>query len=363
MRGLAIVMVLVYHIIRLNPANVTGPIFETILQVSEMGWAGVDVFFVLSGFLITTILLRTKKQPGYFQKFYARRILRIFPLYYATITLILIFIPLISPDQVDSTRSVWAWYYFYLQNWGNALNLIPTIFAIGATWSLAIEEQFYMVWPAIVRYLDSKKLGFLSLFIIALALGIRLVISWRFRKLLDFNKFFYFATITRLDSLILGALIAILFESEWWRKVLKLVAAPVFLVCLGTVGYFFWLKPHSPLVDHYPMYTYGYTFIALGSAALIVMLTTYSGKNPIRWVFRSPVLAFFGKYSYAIYLFHMIPLLILQRLFEESALDGVGYWMIFNITSLFIPIGMALVSWNLLEKRMLDLKRYFEYAR
>jgi peptidoglycan/LPS O-acetylase OafA/YrhL len=361
MRGLAILMVLFYHIVRLNPAEVTHPIFEKIMQFAEMGWAGVDVFFVLSGFLITSILLRTKKEPGYFKKFYARRILRIFPLYYSSITLIFLFVPLISPEQTQATRAIWPWYYLYLQNWGNALNLIPTIFSIGITWSLAIEEQFYMFWPSAVRFLNSKKLGFLSVGLIAFSLILRLVIVERFRKLLDYNKFFYFATITRLDSLILGALLAILFESEWWRKVLKPIAAPVFLAGMGTVAYFAWLKPNSPLVDNYPMYTYGYTIIAITSAALIIMLTTYSKKNPLRSAFRSSVLAFFGKYSYAIYLFHMIPILIFQRLFENNAWDGVGYWALFNVITLLIPVIMALASWNLLEKRMLDLKKHFEY--
>ena len=130
-RGLAILMVLFYHIARLNPATVDLPIFKTILRVAEMGWAGVDVFFVLSGFLITSILLRTKSGTGYFKKFYARRILRIFPLYYTTITIIFLFIPLFNPEQAESTRAMWPWYYLYIQNWGNAFNLIPTSFYIG----------------------------------------------------------------------------------------------------------------------------------------------------------------------------------------------------------------------------------------
>ncbi len=361
MRGLAILMVLFYHIIRLNPAEVQHPIFASILRIAEMGWAGVDVFFVLSGFLITSILLRTKKQPGYFKNFYARRILRIFPLYYLTITLIFIAMPLISPAQTASTRAMWPWYYLYIQNWGNALNLIPTAFAISITWSLAIEEQFYIFWPSIVYYLDSKKLGFLSAGLVLFSLFLRLGIVTKFRKLLDYNKFFYFATITRLDSLILGALLALAFESEWWTKLLKRIAVPVFVVGCGLTAYFASRRPDSPLVDNYLMFTYGYTVIALTSAALIVMLTTFAETNPLRGVFRSGVLRFFGKYSYAIYLFHMLPLLIFQRMFTDYGWDGLAAWLLFNALSLGVAVVMALLSWNLLEKRTLELKKYFEY--
>lgn len=360
-RGLAILMVLVYHTVGLNPVKISLPVFERISQIAEMGWAGVDVFFVLSGFLITSILLKTKKQPGYFKKFYARRILRIFPLYYSTLTLILIFIPFISPDQADRARAIWPWYYLYLQNWGNALNLIPTIFAINVTWSLAIEEQFYLFWPSVVKILDSKKLAFVSVILIALSLVLRLVIIKRYAKLLDYNKFFYYATITRLDSLILGALVAILFESGRWKEYLKFFALPGFLLGLGGTIYFASLQPDSPLVDNRPMFTYGYTLIAVSSAALITMLVTYQEANPLRQVFRLPFLSFFGQYSYAIYLFHMIPLLVFQRVFQQNAVSGWLGWLLFNCFTAFLSVGMALLSWNLLEKRVLSFRKYFGY--
>ncbi|NCP86560.1 MAG: hypothetical protein CO094_02820 [Anaerolineae bacterium CG_4_9_14_3_um_filter_57_17] len=360
MRGLAILLVLVYHILRLNPVPMQGAVFSGLLRFAEMGWAGVDVFFVLSGFLITSILLRTKSQPGYFQKFYARRILRIFPLYYTTITLIFIAMPLISPAQTDMARAGWLWYYLYVQNWGNAFSVIPTIFAISITWSLAIEEQFYLFWPSVVYWLNTKKLAWAAGLLAFFSLGLRLLIVNRFRKLLDYNKFFYFATITRLDSLLLGALIALAFESETLKKWLKFVAAPVFIVSFGLIVIFASRKPDSPLVDNYLMYTYGYSVIAIASAALIVMLTTYAESNPLRAFFRSSALRFLGKYSYAIYLFHILPLLIFQRLFAES--QGFAAWLIFNALTPLVTVLLALLSWNLLETRMLALKKYFEYA-
>jgi peptidoglycan/LPS O-acetylase OafA/YrhL len=363
-RGLAIIMVLFYHLVRLNPAAVDLPIFKSILRVAEMGWAGVDVFFVLSGFLITSILLRTKTETGYFKKFYARRILRIFPLYYTTITAIFLFIPLLSPEQAQSTRAMWPWYYLYAQNWGNAFNLIPTSFYIGITWSLAIEEQFYLMWPTIVYRLNSKKLVFLGSSLVFLSLGLRVLIGSVkvLRKLFDYNKIFYFSTITRFDSLILGALLAVAFQSDTWKKRLKPIAPFVFLAGLGMIAYIARQKPNSPLVDNYLMYTYGYFIIALTTAALIVMLTTITDGNPLRIIFRNEILLFFGKYSYAIYLLHMLPVLTLIRIFDANGWkSGLLPWIAFILLSLSIAIILALLSWNLLEKPLLALKKHFEY--
>jgi peptidoglycan/LPS O-acetylase OafA/YrhL len=363
-RGLAIIMVLVYHMVRLNPVTVDLPIFKYIARVAEMGWAGVDIFFVLSGFLITSILLRTKTEPGYFKNFYARRILRIFPLYYTTITAIFLFIPLLSPEQAQSTRAMWPWYYLYVQNWGNAFNLISTSFYVGITWSLAIEEQFYLVWPTIVHKLDSKKLAWVGSGLVLLSLGLRVLIVSvkRLRKMFDYNKVFYFSTITRLDSLILGALLAIAFQSTWWKNMLKRIAPFLFVSGCGAIIYIVAQKPASPLVDNYLMYTYGYSLLALTTAALIVLLATIAERNPLRVVFRSGVLRFFGKYSYATYLLHMLPVLFFIQLFNAQGwTGGILLWMVFIALSLGVTILLALLSWHLLEKRVLELKKYFEY--
>lgn len=360
MRGLAILLVLLYHILQRNPVPMSGSLFQSLKRFTEMGWAGVDMFFVLSGFLITSILLRTKKQPGYFKKFYARRILRIFPLYYSAIALIFLAMPLLSPEQSTAARAIWPWYFLYLQNWGNALNLIPTLFSIGITWSLAIEEQFYLFWPSVVYRLENKKLAWVAGLLALFALGLRLLIVSRFRKLLDYNKFFYFSTITRLDSLLLGALLALAFQSQPVKKWLKALAAPVFLLSFGLVVAFAARRPDSPLVDNYLMYTYGYSLIALASAALIVALTSYPPEGLLRRLFRGKFLHFLGQYSYAIYLLQTIPLLLFQRLLQNS--QGFGNWMAYNLLVPLACFGLALLSWHLLEKRMLTLKKYFEYA-
>lgn len=361
-RGFAVLLVLMVHILPYNPVSVELPFSKYVHSFSHMGWVGVDIFFVLSGFLITTILLRTKAGDGYFKNFYARRSLRIFPLYYLTITMVFVLVYLFFPDQREEVVFSLPWYYFYVSNWGFSFLTLADPFAIGLTWSLAIEEQFYLIWPLIVCYLNSKRLTVFSLILVISSLILRIVIPYIYiSPTVDYGELFYHATFTRLDSLILGALIAIAYESKSLKKTLNVLAAPVFVVALAMVAYLVYLNPISPLWDNPPMYIYGFTFIALGAGGLIVMLTTYSENNLLRRIFRIRFLSFFGKYSYAIYLFHRIPILFLDKYFKENSISGYPGWFLFSFLALLIPVIMALISWNLFEGPILNLKKYFEY--
>jgi peptidoglycan/LPS O-acetylase OafA/YrhL len=253
------------------------------------------------------------------------------------------------------------WYYLYIVNWGFAFNRLTDSLGIGLTWSLAIEEQFYLAWPLVVYYLNSKKLAYLSVILVLSSLIIRVGLFSYNGKLFDYSEFFYHATFTRFDSLILGALIAVAFESDWWKGFLKRISVPILIITVGLVGYLIRLKPDSPLWDNPPMYTYGFTFLALGAGGLIVILTTSAENNPLRRLFRNNILSFFGKYSYAIYIFHRLPILLLEDIFKKNQAAGFPGWLLFNTLSLVIPIIMALISWNLLENPILNLKKYFEY--
>src|SRR5439155_22028500 len=129
-------------------------------QVFENGWMGVDLFFVLSGFLITGILVDTKPSPAYFTNFYARRCLRIWPLYYSMLFFMFAVVPLMRPAEghmIYARSSPWWAYPLFLQN---VLVPIPTSATgpLSVSWSLAVEEQFYLVWPWIVRYCSHAQL-------------------------------------------------------------------------------------------------------------------------------------------------------------------------------------------------------------
>ena len=135
---------------------------------------GVDLFFVLSGFLITGILLDAKQSEGYFRNFYARRCLRIWPLYYSALLFMFVIVPFLRPSEAhtvfEARSSPWWAYPFFLQNF---LVPIPTTATglLGVTWSLAVEEQFYLVWPLVVRFCSKVQLRKIAIAVICLSPG------------------------------------------------------------------------------------------------------------------------------------------------------------------------------------------------
>jgi len=156
LRGVAILMVLLFHF--------GGPPINLCTWLLSYGWAGVDLFFVLSGFLITTILLNTKDSPQYFSSFYGRRVLRIFPLYFMALALYFhVEMPwLVSHKQATAVSvgdQLWCW--FYLLNWHDVTAGING--NLSHLWSLSIEEQFYLVWPLAIWRCSRKQVPVLCL--------------------------------------------------------------------------------------------------------------------------------------------------------------------------------------------------------
>ena len=166
------------------------------------------MFFVLSGFLITTILLNTRESPQYFSSFYMRRVLRIFPLYFAAIFAFFhILLPLMhrAGQMLDVSSAPELWYWLYASNWRQGLGAAP-IWHLSHFWSLAIEEQFYLVWPAVVYLLSARQLRNACGVLIAGGLGLR---GW-FAIHGASAEFLHSITFLRLDTLAFGALVALL---------------------------------------------------------------------------------------------------------------------------------------------------------
>src|SRR5436190_1183897 len=201
-RGVAILMVIFHNQTPKYPSLHLQRIFAN-------GWMGVDLFFVLSGFLITGILIDAPHSADYFGNFYARRCLRIWPLYYALLLFMFVVIPRVQPaSAVDlfERSSPWWSYPLFLQNF---LVRIPTNAAgpLAVTWSLAIEEQFYLVWPWVVRYSSLAQLRRLALLVIGLSPALRLALS-------AYGVNLYTNVFCRLDGLMAGALLALVVRSE-----------------------------------------------------------------------------------------------------------------------------------------------------
>jgi peptidoglycan/LPS O-acetylase OafA/YrhL len=334
-RGLAVLLVLL-HNTNIYPSWHLG-------LISDNGWMGVDLFFVLSGFLITGILLDSKHSEGYFKNFYARRCLRIWPLYYSALLFMFVIVPILLPSAAPAVfgarSSPWWAYLFYLQNF---LIPIPTkaTALLGVTWSLAVEEQFYLVWPLVVRICTDGQLRRIAIAIICLSPALRFYLSLHQVNI-------YSNTFCRLDGLMAGALLALVTRSDSFLPskfvtrawVLFLVSAPLALV-IETL--------HARWI--------GFSLIAVASVSF-VYLALFSTQRWLQALLTNRFLVYTGTISYGIYLLEKIPL------------DAAKVFHLDQHPFLALPITtaatyvMASLSWRILEKPFLRLKRFFEVKK
>jgi peptidoglycan/LPS O-acetylase OafA/YrhL len=366
LRGLAILLVMTYHFC-LPYTGFHGHDSGWLLQLAQGGWMGVDLFFVLSGFLITGILVDTRSHPHYFRVFFGRRFLRIWPLYYASLLVLLVILPRVLPTVPDAVRSMQdkqLWFWLYGANWLFAIEGGFGKTSGGYFWSLAVEEQFYLIWPFVVHALTRRALLHLSLGLLAISCVSRIVLS----QLGVGTGALYAMTLTHLDGLAVGSCIALWLRAPAsWERLARLVPAAALIAAAGVAAarvadgdLFFWSR-------HMAMY--GYTAVAvLFGAALVWVLRARAGSLRVR-AFSSAFMTRCGKYSYALYVVHVpvaaiaYPLVfrVAGRFAPTLPYDAV--FLAAAAASFAVSYALALLSWNVLEKRVLALKRYFPYAR
>lgn len=359
LRGLAISLVLMHNLSAdALPPTSTGRILEFALNI---GWIGVQLFFVLSGFLITRILLRTQSSPNYYRAFFGRRVLRIFPLYYGVLLVAFVALPLMgvgSPALAhDQEHQVWLW--LYLSNWTHVLNFDSRLFP--HFWSLAIEEQFYLLWPLLLHRRTARQVLRLSIAIAVVSLLVRAAMLW-FGAHADSV---YTYTVCRMDALALGAVVAALLEMPATAKWLSarrqsLAWGAVVLWMLGLIvthGY----PRLSPLGQ-----TLGYSWLAcvFAIAVLAVACGPAEGRSPV-WekALAALPLRTLGEYSYAMYVFHKLlddwigkPMLAHFGLLDQPSFTiGIGYVVAASLATL----ALAALSYHFFEKHFLSLKRGF----
>ena len=330
LRGLAILLVLFHN----TDAFVGVPLHF----LTSYGWMGVDLFFVLSGFLITGILLDANPRESYFKNFYARRCLRIWPLYYAVLFLMFGLMPLLRPVEAHiilERSSPWWAYPLFLQNF---LVPIPTLAAgpLGVTWSLAVEELFYVFWPLFVRYLAPARLKRIALLVVLLSPLLRCFLSAQ-------QVFIYSNPFCRLDGLMAGALLALLLRTESFVPAKYLNFSWVALVVSAPLVYFTELRHAAWLT---------YSMSALGSTA-VIYLALFSPQAWLQSALRNRFLAFTGMVSYGLYLLHKIPYDLLKAAHYDK------YPFLSFLFTLVAGYLLAYASWILLEKPFLKLKRHF----
>ncbi len=353
-RGLAILMVVGYHALAMRH---TDPLATTLSEIHGTLWIGVDLFFVLSGFLITLVLLKAKEDArgSYFRRFYTNRTLRIFPLYYATLIVLIVFLPLAilvvghkQPSFLTGIRNHQIWLWTYMQNWFQAGGP-HRLHGLGHFWSLAVEEQFYLVWPFVVLLLSRRRLLQVCIVMPVLCLGLRIALAsggvdgWTIRHL----------TITRCDTILIGAGLAIAYIDDSLRDRVRRSAPYVTIgAVVGLAA--IWTSLGRTSYDKFSLVvTLGFTFTALFSAGLICL----SLDHPVldRSFFRT-----LGKYSYAMYIFHPVVNAgvhwVLVRTFPSLPTAVPRAVVQFGLT-LGLSLVAAMISWSLWESRWLALKR------
>jgi peptidoglycan/LPS O-acetylase OafA/YrhL len=354
---------MLYHFVVRVPRSLISS-DNVFLRLCEVGWVGVELFFVLSGFLITGILLDTKSDSRYLSTFYMRRFLRIFPAYYALLVGTLIVAPLFlgnrAAESYVSVEKQW-WFWCYLTNWlfawEGGFNSTPS----GYLWSLAVEEQFYLLWPLIVYALSARRLAALCC---VLCIG-----TWVARPLLVLGGVpttsIYTMTLSHADGLVLGSLIAVALREGNGETVIRFVrwaAIPALLVVIAVAvacnGRFVF---YDALVA-----SFGLSAVAILSA---FGLCSALGTGRATWsksLCESTALRQCGKYSYALYLLHVPVAAVLAILLLKPRSAGVlADWtqIVIYLSASFVLCGaLALCSWFCFERPILSLKRYFRYG-
>jgi peptidoglycan/LPS O-acetylase OafA/YrhL len=349
-RGLAIIFVMCAHGGRFLPGQDT-TVGHALVVLLNLGWCGVQLFFVLSGFLITRLLLAKKesgRRQGLFADFYTRRALRIFPLYYVALAILFLARHAASIDVGPVSRADAFWYLFYVQNWWNAAGHIPE--AVGHFWSLAIEEQFYFVWPMLVIGIMRRSLARICLGIVVAVIALRLVAAFAIGAS---SLWLYHATVAQVEGLAMGALLAT-FAADGslsanarragTAMVVGILALVALILASRTTAMFGVNTPFSVAAS----VAFSLTF----TGAILYLLDrpdSLAGRAMQHRGLRAA-----GRISYGLYVIHYPVSWALAR---PSIREFFGPTVILAYVG--ISIALAMLSWHFLERPFLALKDRF----
>ena len=353
LRGAAVLLVLVSHFGILAPLGLTG--ITLVDHFFRGGYLGVDIFFVLSGFLITSLLLNEHEAHSkiYLLRFYGRRFLRLLPA--LTILLFLYSIVTVLEGKAFSSISlgIWASLFYYL-NWQYVFSFPRSFGDLGYLWSLSIEEQFYIVWPAVlILLLKITKRAILHISFIAVLIALvfwHRHVLWTTPGDLPYEQVTVFVrTDARIDSLLVGCITAFVY-----RHRLISIRLSQFLAVLGLLVLVMYLELSKPYTGY--MFSGGFTVVAVSVACLILGLTI--NTFPLTRLFQGRLIVLIGKTSYGIYLWHFpIFTFVNRHMTNVNEIYKV-------ITALFFTALFTTASWILIETPALRLKkRKFSTAR
>jgi peptidoglycan/LPS O-acetylase OafA/YrhL len=366
LRGAASLAVVIYHFARVAGLPELEGSGKWLGRLLATGWIGVDVFFVLSGFLITSILLEKTEAPNYYKAFFARRLLRVVPLYWIFLALyltlgpwLLSFAPATEPlrQSVERSREQWPWLWSYTGNLWMVATKELLEGALQPVWSLCVELHFYLVWPFLLRFVPRRALVKV---LVGLLVGLPLL-RMGFLALHVPARSIYFLTFTRLDPILVGTLVALGMKEPRLRDWMRRRANHSGVLAASLLGVL-WVLGRG--IDELSILTVvaGYSVIAVASGALLIGALEGSPRSLLSSVLSSPPLRAAGELSYAVYLFNL-PVFTAIALLLPSP-HSAPLMMPAALLAITLPIlfGMAKVSAVTIERPSMKLRRLFPWS-
>ncbi|HXA78371.1 MAG TPA: acyltransferase [Candidatus Acidoferrales bacterium] len=365
-RGTAILLVVVWHFIVVPIARAPQPgVFARLIaHAGLLMWSGVDLFFVLSGFLIGGILFDAKDSSNYFSTFYLRRVFRILPIYLVVVVAYLLLWSLAAGRQTTLRETLgspmpWYVYFTFTQNFWLAHHAWDAVY-LTLSWSLAVEEQFYLLLPAIIRLLPRFWLLPAA---VALAFG-----SVAARSLMyvhygpSWGTAAYTLIVSRADALMLGVICSVLLRDAYCKEILTentwiiRTFFGIFAFGVAVLTYKGWGAGTMP------MCTLGFTCVALFYASLL-MIAMVSQEGILSRAFRIRWLMWLGTIAYALYLFHEIILdAVFRLLLHHAPVMANGFDALAALLSFVLALCLALVSWKYFESKLVRIGHRFAYG-
>jgi peptidoglycan/LPS O-acetylase OafA/YrhL len=360
LRGVAIAMVVIYHCFQATLEVPPGSALAYLQAAARLSWTGVDLFFVLSGFLIGGILLDSRASTNYYSVFYKRRFFRIIPLYLVTLLLAPVLLTFgLGPTgnhAISLTQDAAPWYAYltFTQNfWMTHLGTLGAN-GLGMTWSLAVEEQFYLTLPLYIRALSGRWL------VRALVIGICGAPLLR-TVLLQFHSAdwvgIYTMMLCRADALLLGVLAAVLLRNDRWRERLRgaglafYVLIPILLLGMAFLTVRAWSMTTTL------MKSIGFTWVALFYVTILLFVLTRPNSSLTK-VLRMKWLCWLGTLAYGIYLFHqLIQNLLFGLIWGHGIQITGGATFTAALAAVALTLLLATVSWRYFEQPLIRMGR------
>ena len=349
LRATAILLVFLQH---LTPGHNSNAGLRSLhFKLADLGWSGVDLFFVLSGFLITGKLLQARDDEHRFRDFYTRRVLRIFPLYYAALVFALILLPLASRTVDFLGLRDQLPYWLYYSNFIRPPMAVEGVVRLDHFWSLAVEEQFYLLWPAVVFLFSARSAR-------AICLG-TLILSpvARFAVASTGGDWFasYAWTPCHADGLALGALLAFVYADDDLRRHVLRWTLPAAALSAPLLAWAAWRGKATMVLKslHSPEAIFLRTFLITAATLFFGGFLVLALEAPgLRRLLSNAVFRVIARYSYGMYVFHFMLFNSLQNVLPRNP-------MVFFLVASTISTALAALSYHLFESYFISLKSRF----